>query len=151
MTDHAASLRAPLEKLMLDADMPRAVRTEAADAHGATDIEAVLFRAARALIAIESVVAQADAHVKALRAGLVAVMEETGAPSLDIGTHTVGTSLRRSVYVTDEAALPISFMRQPPPKPDTDAIGKALRAGATVPGAELGNGVPFLSIRSKKQ
>lgn len=41
MTDHAAHLREPLEKLMLDADMPRAVRTDAADAHAATDIAAV--------------------------------------------------------------------------------------------------------------
>lgn len=151
MNDHAAHLREPLEKLMLDADMPRAVRTDAADAHAATDIEAVLFRAARALIAIEGAAIQAETHAKALRAGLLAVMEDTGAPSLDIGTHTISTSLRRSVYVTDEAALPISFMRQPPPKPDTEAIGQALRAGATVPGAELGNGVPFLSIRSKKK
>ncbi len=53
-----------------------------------------------------------------------------------------------SVVVTDEAALPDFVMRQPPPAPDKAAILKMLKAGQTLPGAELANGMPTLSVRT---
>jgi len=136
-----------------DVGMPRLARTSAADAFDAADIEQVLFHAARAMIAAEGIAFSANAHALALRAALLAVMNETGAPSLDIGTHTVSTQTRRYVYVTDETLLPPEFMVQPPMpprKPDAQAIGAALRCKKPVPGAELGNGVPSLFVRIKK-
>jgi hypothetical protein len=150
MTDHAAPLRPVLLALASDPAMPLEVRKLAADAEGAEEIEAVLARSGRALVHTEAHVTHAENHGKALRRALEQVMTETGAPTFHIVTHTIGVQEARKVRITDEAALPISFMVQPPPKPDTAAIGNALRAGAEVPGAELTNGSPSLFVRSRK-
>ncbi len=52
------------------------------------------------------------------------------------------------VVVTDETMLPPQFLRL---KTETDkaAIGAALKGGGTVPGAELSNSMPSLSIRTR--
>lgn len=52
------------------------------------------------------------------------------------------------VVITDEAALPAEFVRVER-TPDKTAIANALRAAQDVPGAELGNAAPQLTIRTK--
>lgn len=150
MTDHAAPLRAPLLALASDADAPRAARLAAADAEGAVDLEATLARSAKALVALEAAMGAMERHAKALREALLTVLLDTGAPTLATATHTIGYSETRRVTVTDPAALPPRFLTTPEPKPDTQAIGNALRAGEAVPGAVLGNPVPTLFVRARK-
>lgn len=148
--DHAAALRAPLSAIMLDGDLPRALRILAADAHEAGDVEAVAARAAKALVALESYEARAEALGKQVREGLLTVLEDIGAPTLDIGTHLIGTATRKSVHV-DEAQLPAAFWNTPQPKPDTTLIRASLDKGEPVPGCTLGNGTPSLFIRAKRK
>ena len=150
MADHAAPLRAVLDQVMQDADMPRPVRITAADAHDATEIEAVLVRSGRALISLESYAATIDHIAKALRAALLEVITETGAPAFSTGSHTISTMETRRVHITDETLIPVTLMRQAAPKPDTETIGRLLRNGAEVPGCVLSNASPSLTIRSRK-
>jgi uncharacterized protein (UPF0147 family) len=149
MTDHAATLRPLLLAIATDQDLPRTARLAAADAEGATDIEAVIARAGAAIVALESVEDVIANKAKALRAALLEVMVETGAPPISTGHHTISTAETRRVVITDEAAIPISLMRQPAPKPDTKTIRRLLLAGAEVPGAQLTNGTPSLTIRAR--
>lgn len=149
-TDHAAPLRPIMLKLAATAAMPREARMHAADAEGAHDIEAVLLRSARALLALEDHISEAEALAKDIRAALLSVIVETGAPPFSTGSHTVSTMETRRVHVTDEALIPPSFMVQPPAKADTQAIGTVLRNGGSVPGATLSNASPSLTIRARK-
>ncbi len=150
MKDHAATLRPILMDVASDEDLPRTARLAAADAEGARDIEAVMARAGAAIVALETVGDVIAARAKALRAALLELMVETGAPSISTGTHTIGTMEVRRVHITDETLIPPSLMRQPAPKPDTETIGRLLRSGAEVPGALLSNASPTLTIRSRK-
>lgn len=149
MKDHAATLRPILMDVASDEDLPRTARLAAADAEGARDIEAVMARAGAAIVALETVGDVIAARAKALRAALLELMVETGAPSISTGTHTIGTQDKRRVHVTDPSLIPPSLMRQPPPAPDTEAIGRLLRNGGDVPGCALGNPVPTLTIRAR--
>jgi uncharacterized protein (UPF0147 family) len=149
MTDHAATLRPILMDLASDDDLPRTARLAAADAEGAVDIEAVIARAGAAIVALESMGDIIEARAKALRAALLEVMVETGAPPIGTATHTISTSETRRVVITDPALVPITLMRQPDPKPDTETIRRLLLAGAEVPGAQLTNGSPSLTIRAR--
>lgn len=57
---------------------------------------------------------------------------------------------QRRVIITDEASLPQQFLVQPeppPPAPDKKAIAAAIKSGAHVPGAELGNAADHIAIR----
>ena len=50
--------------------------------------------------------------------------------------------------VTDEAVIPIDYWRQQAPKLDRHAVLGALKRGTQIPGAELSNAQPVLSVRS---
>lgn len=63
----------------------------------------------------------------------------------DLVTITVSDG-PRGVRVTDETAIPDAYIRR---SVDKQALGKDLRAGATVEGAELANGQPVLKILSR--
>ena len=52
------------------------------------------------------------------------------------------------VTVTDEAGIPPDYWRQQTPKLDRQAVLTALKRGAQIPGAELSNPQPVLSVRS---
>lgn len=58
------------------------------------------------------------------------------------------TDGRPGVVITDEAALPDSFVRITK-TPDKTAIGCALREGHEVPGATMQNGAPSMTVRTK--
>jgi hypothetical protein len=150
--DDASALRPVLEALSGDGDMPRSARTQAADALEATDVEAVLLRAGKALVALESAMVTGEVRAKQLREAILEVMLEIGHRGKFIaGDHTIGYSTKRHVRVLDAGAVPAEYMEQPPPKPNTQALNAALRAGAIIPGAELSNGTPTLFVRSNKR
>jgi hypothetical protein len=148
--DHAAALRPLLGRIASNSALPPAARASAGDAELAVDIEAVLARAGSTIVALESAATTAEAAAKELRAALLEVMIETGAPPFHIATHTIGYSQTPRVRITDEALIPPSFMTQPAPKPDTQAIRNALARGGTCPGAVLTNGEPTLFIRARR-
>jgi hypothetical protein len=52
------------------------------------------------------------------------------------------------VVITDEAALPDEFVRISR-SPDKSALAEALRSGQVIPGAEMRNSLPTLTIRTK--
>lgn len=87
----------------------------------------------------------ADA-VTALMKGL---MDTAGAEKLVLPEATVSiSSARESVVITDEEAVPsqlCKLIRQP----DKKAIGDALKAGESIPGAALQFGESTLTIRTK--
>jgi hypothetical protein len=116
-----------------------------------------LVAAARALADtirhLESVIREADAARQACADTLRDVMDETGMTSVrvDGGTWHLREASTR-VVVTDETAIPPSLMCQPPPRPDREAIKRALAKGGTVPGATLTNGgPPVLAFRPTRE
>ena len=151
MTDHAAPLRAPLLAIAEDPALPKALRVMAADAHDAAEIEAVLLRAGKALVAAESYASEIETRAKQIHETLLTVMVETGAPSFSTGSHTIGTSSTARVRITDTAAIPPAFMMERGPVPDTQAIRAAIEAGETVEGAALSNASPALFVRSSRR
>ena len=54
-----------------------------------------------------------------------------------------------SVVVTDEGQIPIDYWKPQPPKLDRQGLSVALKSGAAVPGATLGNAQMTLSVRTK--
>jgi hypothetical protein len=76
------------------------------------------------------------------------VMAETGVRKITAPDFTV--SLRDgspNVVVTEETAIPATYFKPQPAKLDRVALLSALKAGLQVPGAELSNGQPVLSVR----
>ena len=53
------------------------------------------------------------------------------------------------VVILDEREIPGDYWKPQPPKLDRQALGAALKSGATVPGAVLGNSQITLSVRTK--
>jgi hypothetical protein len=103
-------------------------------------------------------VAMAKAEAEAIkdlaakaRAALLEAMEETGMPSVSTKHHTASTGgAARSVIVTDLAAIPAEYLKQPPPEPDKQRMRAALLDGDVIPGAVLSNSATVLRITSKK-
>lgn len=148
--DHAAELRPVLGRIAGNADLPKSARVAAADAEMAVDVEAVMARTGAAIVALEAAATTAEAAAKELRAALLELMVETGAPSLATATHIISTSEPRKVVITDESLIPPTFMRARDPVPDTQAIRAAMEKGGTCPGATLTNGAPVLTIRARR-
>jgi hypothetical protein len=73
------------------------------------------------------------------------IVEALGVSPLERPVYTASLTFPRKPLVTDEEALPAAYIRH---APDMIAIGKALRAGETIPGAELKNPAPLLTIRT---
>lgn len=102
-------------------------------------------------IAIAKLKARLTRHCKraeGIREAIQAAMETAELDSLKTPAATL--SLRASpssVEVTDQAALPAIFLKQPPPTVDKKAIHAALKSGEAIPGAVLSNQPPSLSVR----
>lgn len=83
------------------------------------------------------------------RATAFAMMEALGERKVELPDCTATISAPRpGVMIVDADALPGQFVRLKR-EPDKAAIGAALKAGETVAGAELANGMPSLQIRTK--
>ena len=88
---------------------------------------------------------QAEEH----RAAVFAVMEALEMQKFRHPEFTVSIAPGNAgVVVTDPAALPDDFVRITR-APDKTAIGAAIASGATVPGAEMANGMPVLKVLTK--
>ena len=72
------------------------------------------------------------------------IVEALGVSPLERPVYTASITYSRKPLVTNADALPGTFIRH---APDLVAIGKALRAGELIPGAELKNPEPQLTIR----
>ena len=91
-----------------------------------------------------------EQHAEKKRALVTSVMERAGIKKLAEADFTA--SLRAvppSLVVLDEAAIPPAYWRPQPPKLDRQGLTAALRAGAAVAGAALGNGQTTISVRTK--
>ncbi len=130
-----------------DPRMSRAARDAAADVMLETDLIACASSVVSLIIALEDARDAADALARQAREALTETLEATTG-RVKAGIHTASTSNgRQSVAITDDAAIPAEYLRQPPPQPDKAAILAALKEGRAVPGAVLRNGAPVLTIR----
>lgn len=83
------------------------------------------------------------------RRAIFGILDVIGVTKWRSAEFSVSTSMGKpGVVITDEAALPAEFVRVER-TPDKTAIANALRAAQDVPGAELGNAAPQLTIRTK--
>jgi hypothetical protein len=88
-------------------------------------------------------------QAEAYRAAVYAIFDALGMSKWRHAEFTASvTPGRPGVVITDEAALPDAFVRVER-KPDKTAIKSALAAGEVIPGAELSNGLPTLTVRTK--
>lgn len=87
-------------------------------------------------------------RAEGIREAIQVAMETAELTSLKTPAATL--SIRPSppaVEITDAAALPIIFLKQPAPVPDKTSIKAALKGGEAIPGAVLSNQPPALSVR----
>jgi len=102
-------------------------------------------------IAIAKLKARLTRHcerAQGIRDAIQAAMETAELTSLKTPAATL--SIRPSppsVEITDQAALPAIFLKQPPPVPDKNALKASLKSGEAIPGAMLSNQPPALSVR----
>jgi hypothetical protein len=83
-----------------------------------------------------------------LRAMALHAMTEAGLPSIKKATFTASLGQSRaSVVIVDENLIPSRFT-QTIRKPDKKAIGEALKAGTEIPGCEMSNQKPILTVRT---
>lgn len=102
-------------------------------------------------IAIAKLKARLERHSKraeGIREAIQAAMETAEITSLKTAAATLSLrSSQAAVEITDQAALPVIFLKQPPPTVDKKAISAALKSGEAIPGAVLSNQPPALSVR----
>lgn len=113
--------------------------------HAASMAEAATTRA-------NDIKARADRYkrrAETLRGMAFAIMDAIGERRVEL-PHLTATIRQGtpSAVITDDTAIPEDYVRTTR-APDKAAILAALKSGATLPGAELSNGLPSLAIRSK--
>lgn len=130
---------------------------------GETDALDVLRRVIRASIEAKALAQAAQARIDeirerkerfmrrsdALRGMAFAAMDALGLRKMEEGDFTA--SLRPgqpAVVITDETRLPEAFVRVKR-EPDKALISAALKAGQNVDGAELSNGMPTITVRTR--
>ena len=91
-----------------------------------------------------------EARIDADRALLEQAMLVAEIPKLERPGATLSLTTRAAkVEVSAEADIPAEFWKVGDPKLDKKAVGDALKAGRTVPGACLSNAAPTLTVRTK--
>ncbi len=92
-----------------------------------------------------------DGAAARLRERIAVAMLDAGETSIKDASLTLSARIGPSkVHVTNELELPPEYMRQKVIyTPDKDAIREAIDAGEPVPGAQLTNGQPTLTVRVK--
>jgi len=84
------------------------------------------------------------------RALVTSVMERAAIKKLAEADFTASLrAVAPALVVLDEQAIPPAYWRPQPPKLDRQGLTAALRTGAAVAGAALGNGQTTLSVRTK--
>ena len=120
---------------------------------GETDIMEVLDRVVESSIADNKLAELARERAKRVeerarksREIALKIIEALGISPLTRPVYTASLTYPRKPIVTDAMAVPDKFSRV---SVDMVALGKALRAGETIPGAELRNPEPTLTIRTQ--
>lgn len=145
-----ARLHEPARALLVSPHAAIALRRLAGAVDTADDLVDAAQTTVALLVAVEDAADTLDAIGKRLRATLGAVLDDSGMPAAQTDYHTASVRMGPpSVLITDEAAIPPTLMRQPPPAPDKIAISKLLRDGQDVPGATLSNGSLQLTIKTR--
>ena len=118
---------------------------------GESDVLEVLDRVVEAAIADKKLAELArerakriEARAERARGVALQIIEALQVSPLERPLYSASISYPRKPLVTNADALPGTFIRH---APDLVAIGKALRAGELIPGAELKNPEPQLTIR----
>jgi hypothetical protein len=118
---------------------------------GETDIMEVLDRVIESSIADKKLAELArerarriEARADRTREIATRIVEALAISPLERPIYTASLTFPRKPLVTNADELPDIYIRH---APDLVAIGKALRAGETIPGAELKNPEPQLTIR----
>jgi Siphovirus Gp157 len=118
---------------------------------GESDVLEVLDRVVEAAIADKKLAELARERAKRIEARAdrargvaLQILEALQVSPLERPLYSASISYPRKPLVTNADELPKEMIRE---APDMIAIGKALRAGETIPGAELRNPEPQLTIR----
>jgi hypothetical protein len=118
---------------------------------GETDIMEVLDRVIESSIADKKLAELArerarriEARADRTREIATRIVEALAISPIERPIYTASLTFPRKPLVTNADELPDTYIRH---APDMVAIGKALRAGETIPGAELKNPEPQLTIR----
>lgn len=154
---HAAAATGALREAVMPSLAPVSAavgqaREAQAAFRAADDLVDVMEAAAGLILALEAMEHAAKTTGAEARAALAKAMS-LGATQFRTASHVV--SLKegtRAVIITDAAAIPREFWTTPEPHPDKTEIGKLLRRGERVPGAELANYVAdVVQIRNRNQ
>jgi hypothetical protein len=131
---------------------------------GLTDLHEILAAVVRAAVVDEALSFGLKARIKEMQDRLTRLEERAAkrrhiardvmldtdikkitAPDLTISIRS-GTP---SLVVADEAAIPVAYWEPQPPRLKRQELVVKLKQGDAVPGAELSNPEPVLSVRSK--
>lgn len=83
-----------------------------------------------------------------LRVAITSAMQVAEIDKIELPSHTLTVKATPpKVLVTDESAIPSRFFVPQDPKLSLKAVGEALKAGESIPGATLSNGGSTLQIR----
>lgn len=92
---------------------------------------------------LENRIAQRRAAIE--RAMQIGEMKSLTLPEVTISLKAVPPKLE----IETETSIPTQYWRTPPPVVDRTALSRALKEGAKIPGARLGNGSVTLQIRKQ--
>ena len=151
--DATAKLKAALRvNTAMIASCVVTLRDELRASSSTIDLVEQMQAATRVVLAAEALREVLDTLADRARAALRDAMVDTGCPSVETATHTVG--LQRgavSARIVDRALVPERFLTPQEPKVELAEISKALKAGLSIPGAVLSNGgAPVIAFRARK-
>jgi hypothetical protein len=91
------------------------------------------------------------ARIERRKGAIMSALEIAGLQKIELATATLSVGKgHRKVIIIEEEAIPAEFMREKVTRyPDKEAIGKAIAEKRQVPGAELSNTMPSLTVRVK--
>lgn len=91
---------------------------------------------------------RAEARMERLRSLMEQALVIAGIPTMKLDVATLSIKeLPPKAIVTDEAAIPAEFWKQPDPVLDRAAISKAIKSGQHVPGVVASNKTISMQIR----
>ena len=127
------------------------------------DVFALLHRMLRASVAARSmadaaeemaanITARRDRYKRradALRSTVFAAMDALGIPKIELPDLTASIARGRpTTIITNELDIPEEYTRTTV-KPNMEAIRVALKDGVVIPGVEMSNSIPSLTVRTK--
>lgn len=89
-----------------------------------------------------------ETRIEIMREAICVAMQMAEIPKKDLGFCTVTRKpVPQSAQITDEALVPSIYWKPQEPKLDKRELLTALKAGATIPGAALGNGGETIQMK----